>query len=343
MVQGSADITTYCGSARRATALADRQDQRAAPEPVVPVVPPVPVVPDGPTEFEPVLPEVPPDGAPDMPAPLPDVESVVLPAVPPAAPPAVPPIVPLLPDVSPDVAPPVMPEPAVDPPDMPLVPEPVVPVDGEAVVLGVVVVDAPGDVVSAVRRSHAASAAPSAAVASTSLVNLDMDCIEISLGTRMRFFQRSHPSSDECSCRDYPATSNDTAEVPSFEVLDPQPNALFVPTCATALSPSETPFILNRKQTGEKPGVKVTCKMSKLYTHSERLCVLGQATQAGSGKLASASRRSAGSPLASRFESDSIWRKRRAPGSPMVSPSIWRVMLLSFRPCALWLASSART
>ena len=222
------------------------------------MVPPVPVVPDGPTEFEPVLPEVPPDGAPDMPAPLPDVESVVLPAVPPAVPPAVlpavppavPPIVPLLPDV----APPVMPEPAVDPPDMPLPPEPVVPVDGEAVVLGVVVVDAPGDVVSAVRRSHAANVALSAAVASTSLVNLDMDCIEISLGTRMRYFQRSHSSSDECSCRDYPATSNDTAEVPFFEVPDPQSKALFVPTCETASFPSGMPFILNRKQIGAKPG-----------------------------------------------------------------------------------------
>lgn len=164
----------------------------------------MPVVPEGPTELEPVLPDVPPEGAPDMPAPLPAVESVVLPAVPPP----VPPIVPLLPDVPPevpaapvapaapapalsDVAPgavvlpvlPDMPDPVVDPPDIEPPLEPVLPVDGEAVVLGVVltVVDAPGDVVSAVRRSQPATTAVSAAVASMSFVSLDIDCIEISL------------------------------------------------------------------------------------------------------------------------------------------------------------------
>ncbi len=164
----------------------------------MPVAPPVPVVPDGPTELDPVLPDVPPDGAPDMPAPLPDVESGVLPAVPAA----VPPMVPLLPDVLlvpapvdpvapapalsevvPAAVPPLMPEPAVDPPDMEPPLEPVLPVDGEAVVLGVVVVvvDAPGEVVSSVRRSQPATTTPSAAVAIMSRVSLDIDCIEISL------------------------------------------------------------------------------------------------------------------------------------------------------------------
>jgi hypothetical protein len=116
---------------------------------VVPVAPPVPVVPDGPTVVEPVLPDVPPDGAADMPAPLPDDESVVPPVVPP------------------DIAPPL---------------EPVLPVDGDAVVLGVVlvVVDAPGDVVSASRRSHPATTAASAAVASISLASFETDCMKIS-------------------------------------------------------------------------------------------------------------------------------------------------------------------
>jgi hypothetical protein len=205
----------------------------------VPVVPPVPVVPDGPTEFEPVLPEVPPDGAPDMPAPLPEVEPVVLPAVPPA----VPPMVPLLPEVPPDMAPvppvapapplpvepapalsvapapappavplPDMPDPAAEPPDM----APLLPVAGEAVVLGVVVVvvDAPGDVVSSVRRSQPATTAPNATVASMSLVSLDKDCIEISLNMRMRFLSRSFGTTGNRTRRCRPAHSNITPEMP---------------------------------------------------------------------------------------------------------------------------------
>jgi hypothetical protein len=211
----------------------------------VPVAPPVPVVPDGPTVVEPVLPEVPPDGAPDMPAPLPEVESVVLPDAPPAEPPDMPllPEVPLLPDVPPvapaapadpvepaaplvsaapeepvepaapvepappaapalalsEVVPaavpalPVEPEPVVEPPDMAPPLEPVVPVDGDAVVLGVllVVVDAPGEVVSAVRRSQPATTAVRAAVASMSLVRLDSDCIGSSLNFRKGSLLRS--------------------------------------------------------------------------------------------------------------------------------------------------------
>lgn len=123
--------------------------QRAAPDAVVPVAPPVPVVPDGPTVAEPVLPDVPPEGAADVPAP----------------------------------APPVMPDPVVELPDMAPPLEPVEPVDGDAVVLGVVlvVVDAPGDVVSALRRSQPATTAVSATVASMTLVSLGIDCIGISL------------------------------------------------------------------------------------------------------------------------------------------------------------------
>jgi hypothetical protein len=216
--------------------------QRAAPEAVVPVAPPVPVVPDGPTVVEPALPEVPPDGAPDMPAPLPEVESVVLPDAPPAEPPDMPllPEVPLLPDMPPvapaapaepaaplvsaapeepvapaaPVAPvppaapalalsevvpaavpalPLEPEPVVEPPDIAPPLEPVVPVDGDAVVLGVllVVVDAPGEVVSAVRRSQPATTAVRAAVASMSLVSLDSDCIASSLNFRKGSLLRS--------------------------------------------------------------------------------------------------------------------------------------------------------
>lgn len=121
----------------------------------MPVAPPEPVVPDGPTVVEPVLPEVPPDGAADIPAPLPDEESLVPPVVPPAVP------------LPPDIAPPL---------------EPVLPVDGDAVVLGVVlvVVDAPGDVVSAARRSHPATTAASAAVAIISLASFETDCMKIS-------------------------------------------------------------------------------------------------------------------------------------------------------------------
>ena len=190
--------------------------QRAAPEAVVPVVPPVPVVPDGPTVVEPALPEVPPDGAPDVPAPLPEVESAVLPDAPPVEPPDMPllPEVPLLPDVPPvepaapvepappaapafalsEVVPaavpalPLEPEPVVELPDMAPLLEPVVPVDGDAVVLGVlfVVVDAPGEVVSADRRSQPATTAVRAAAASMSLVSLDSDCIASSLNFRKR-------------------------------------------------------------------------------------------------------------------------------------------------------------
>jgi hypothetical protein len=106
----------------------------------VPVAPPVPVVPDGPTVVEPLLPEVPPDGAPELP------------------------------------------EPVVEPPDMAPPAEPVLPVDGEAVVLGVgvMVVDAPGAVVSAARRSQPAASALSAKAASVRLASLDTDCMEIS-------------------------------------------------------------------------------------------------------------------------------------------------------------------
>jgi hypothetical protein len=168
----------------------------------------VPVVPEGPTELDPVLPDVPPDGAPDMPAPLPEVESVVLPAVPPPVPPMVPllpdvpaaPVDPVAPapapalsDVVPAEVPPLMPDPVVDPPDIEPPLEPVLPVDGEAVVLGVVVVvvEAPGEVVSSVRRSHPATTALNAAVAIMSRVSLDIDCIEISLSVRIGFLSCS--------------------------------------------------------------------------------------------------------------------------------------------------------
>lgn len=190
--------------------------QRAAPEGVVPLAPPVPVVPEGPTLLEPVLPEVPPDGAADMPAPLPEFESVVPPAVPPDMPaagaaPVVLPAVPALalsgvvpapvvgaPDMAPVVPgdwPAAVPLPLISAPveELPVeeVPDiaPVVPGDGAAAVLDVLpllmVVDAPGDVVSAARRSQPATTAVSAAVASMSLVSLDKDCMEISLCIRI--------------------------------------------------------------------------------------------------------------------------------------------------------------
>lgn len=184
----------------------------------MPVAPPVPVVPEGPTEVDPVLPDVPPDGAPDMPAPLPDVESGVLPAVPAA----VPPMVPLLPDVllvsppvdpvapalapaPPDVVPAAVPPLMPDPPDIAPV-EPVLPVDGEAVVLGVVVVvvDAPGEVVSSVRRSQPATTALNAAVASMSRVSLDIDCIKISLCIRIGFLSCDLPG----QVRAFPTPTN---------------------------------------------------------------------------------------------------------------------------------------
>jgi hypothetical protein len=138
--------------------------QRAAPEAVVPVAPPVPVVPDGPTVLEPVLPDVPPEAAPDVPA----APALALSEVVPAAV--------ALPE-EPD-----MPEPVVEPPDIAAPLEPAVPVDGEAVVLGVVltVVDAPGDVVSAERRSQPATTAVSAIAASIVLVSLETACIKIS-------------------------------------------------------------------------------------------------------------------------------------------------------------------
>lgn len=123
----------------------------------MPVAPPAPVVPDGPTVVEPVLPDV-----------LPAAPAFALPDVVPGAV--------ALPD-EPD-----MPEPVVEPPDMAPPLELALPVEGEAVVLGVVlmVVDAPGDVVSAARRSQPATSAVSAAVANINLVSLETDCMEIS-------------------------------------------------------------------------------------------------------------------------------------------------------------------
>jgi hypothetical protein len=72
--------------------------------------------------------------------------------------------------------PPEVVEPVVEPPDM--VP-PVLPVDGEAVVLGVValLVEAPGVVVSAARRSQPINAALITAVASMACDSLDSDCM----------------------------------------------------------------------------------------------------------------------------------------------------------------------
>lgn len=54
---------------------------------------------------------------------------------------------------------------------------------------------------------------------------------------------------------------------------------------------------------------------------------------------ASSSRR--GSAPASFFGSDMTWRKFRAPGSPAMRPSMWRVMLLSLSPRAAWASSCA--
>ena len=253
----------------------------------MPVVPPVPVVPDGPTEFEPVLPDVPPDGALDMPAPVPDVESVV--------PPAVPPMVPLLPDVPP--APPVAPDapdapaapveptapllvsaapdvpgepvapvapaapalalsdvvPAAVPPVLPVVPEPpdiapplelVLPVEGEAVVLGVVVVvvEAPGDVVSAVRRSQPATAAVSATVASMSVVSLDMDCIEISLNGPIGLL--SHRSAWVGWDTRSPTigAGNRYGEMPPFDMLYGDCDAVSVPRVKMTAPPGRAFF-----------------------------------------------------------------------------------------------------
>lgn len=45
-----------------------------------------------------------------------------------------------------------------------------------------------------------------------------------------------------------------------------------------------------------------------------------------------ASSKTAGLPLASLAGSDSICRKRRAPGKPVMNPSMWRVMPCIFRP-----------
>ena len=155
----------------------------------------MPVVPDGPAPVAPVLPEVPsPVALPDMPAPaepvLPDpvLPAPLLPALPDMPPPAEPlaepddpvaPVPPAVPAVLPSEVVPaaVLPE-VVEPPDMvPLLPA--LPVEGEAVVLGVValLVDAPGVVVSAARRSHPISAALMTAVASMALDNLDSDGI----------------------------------------------------------------------------------------------------------------------------------------------------------------------
>jgi hypothetical protein len=150
--------------------------QRAAPLPVVPEAPPVPVVPDGPAPVAPVLPEPVLPALPDMPPPA---EPLVEPDDPVApVPPAVPAVLPS--EVVPAAVPPEV-EPVVEPPDMapPVLPLPAVPVDGEAVVLGVValLVDAPGDVVSAARRSQPISAALITAVASMALDSLDSDGI----------------------------------------------------------------------------------------------------------------------------------------------------------------------
>jgi hypothetical protein len=114
----------------------------------------------------------------------PDVPPPVVPAVEPSevVPAAVllvelPVVVP--PVIVPPVAPPDTVGPPVEPPDVAPPLAPVAPVEGDVVVLGVVVleVDAPGDVVSAERRSQPASTAVNAAVASISLESLDIDCI----------------------------------------------------------------------------------------------------------------------------------------------------------------------
>jgi hypothetical protein len=113
------------------------------------------------------------------------VAGPVAPDVPPPAVPAVGPseVVPaavLLLEL-PVLAPPVM-VPPVAPPDTvgpPVEPPDVAPVDGDVVALGVLVleVDAPGDVVSAERRSQPANITVNAAAASISLEILDIDCI----------------------------------------------------------------------------------------------------------------------------------------------------------------------
>ena len=50
--------------------------------------------------------------------------------------------------------------------------------------------------------------------------------------------------------------------------------------------------------------------------------------------LAQASSNRRASPVASLAGSDRTWRKLRAPGKPAMMPSMWRVMLFSFRPRA---------
>jgi hypothetical protein len=94
-------------------------------------------------------------------------------------PPAVPAVLPS--EVVPAAVPPEVVEPVVEPPDMvpPVPPVPVLPVDGEAVVLGVValLVEAPGVVVSAARRSQPINAALITAVASMACDSLDSDCM----------------------------------------------------------------------------------------------------------------------------------------------------------------------
>lgn len=184
-----------CGPQDAAETNHSAVSQRAAPLPVVPDVPPVPVVPDGPAPVAPELPDVPsPVVLPDMPAP-PDPVLPALPlppALPDMPPPAEPlvepdePVAPVLPavpavppsDVVPAAVPPEVVEPVVEPPDI-VPPLPVEPVDGDAVVLGVVapLLDAPGEVVSAARRSQPISAALITAVASMALDSLDTDCI----------------------------------------------------------------------------------------------------------------------------------------------------------------------
>ena len=66
-----------------------------------------------------------------------------------------------------------------------------------------------------------------------------------------------------------------------------------------------------------------------------RKAVAVSAHQAGRDRRAAASSSRRGSPEASFFESDRVWRKPRAPGRFCIRPSMWRVMLLSFsRPAS---------
>lgn len=266
----------------------------------MPEVPlPVPVVPDGPAPVAPVLPEVPsPVALPDMPAPdepvLPDpvLPAPLLPALPDMPPPAeplvepddpvapVPPAVPaVLPsEVVPAAVPPEVVEPVVEPPDMvPLLPLPTLPVEGEAVVLGVValLVDAPGVVVSAARRSHPISAALITAVASMALDNLDSDgiwtpwywfglggvaqCCAVSC-TASRCFQ--------ADCHVQPASIR--LRLPHCRIANPTLRSLLT---QVPCQDSHLPKALRNKRLDliegawADAGVKLTCNKSNRYTH----------------------------------------------------------------------------